>query len=320
MIGQILTFSRRQPVQRKVQPLQPIVEEALELLHATLPAQVILHSRLAEPMVHALVDSIQIEQVIINLCTNAWQAIADRGGRIEIGLQPVDLESAQALTLGLTRGRHVQIWITDDGAGMDEATMRRAFDPFFTTKPKGAGTGLGLSIVHGIVKAHDGAVALQSKPGEGSRFDLYLPVAEADTREAAPTVPAEEPRRGERVLYLDDDEIMPLMVEQLLGRAGYLIDCYGDALQAVEAVRARPDSFDVVVTDFNMPGMSGLEVVEALAGIRAALPTVLTSGYVSDAMRTRASQLGVNEVLEKQYMLEELGPAIGRALGRQRLQ
>ena len=321
LVRQILTFSRRQSLQRSVQALQPIIDEALNIMRSTLPARVELDIRFADAPLFALVDANQIEQIVVNLCTNAWQATTDRGGRIEIGAEALELTSDEASRMGLNAGPHVRLWFADDGVGMDDATRLRAFEPFFTTKPIGSGTGIGLSVVHGIVKAHDGAIEVDSTPGSGSRFDIYLPAVGApQTRELAPAkVQSAVLGNGERVLYIDDDEVMPLMVERLLQRAGYVVECYTDPTFGVEAVRARPDGFDLVVTDFNMPVMSGLDVIRALAMIRPTLPTVLISGLVSDELRAQASNLGVSEVLDKQNALEELAVAVHRTLDAARL-
>ena len=312
----ILTFSRRQPLQRSVQDLRPIVEEALNILRATLPARVALDKRFADAAVHVLVDAIQIEQVVINLCTNAWQAMESHGGRIEIGVGTARLDAATATRLGLAKGMHAWMWFADDGAGMDDATRLRVFDPFFTTKPLGTGTGLGLSVVHGIVQSHDGAIGVESVLGKGSRFDLYLPLTKARPDDIAPNGPARTVAsgHGECVLFIDDDEMMPLMVERLLERAGYAVRCFADPTTAVDAVRARPGDFDVVVTDYNMPKMSGLDVALALSSILPSLPIVLTSGLVTDELRTRARECGVLEVIDKQNSLEELAAAVQRAL------
>jgi CheY-like chemotaxis protein len=240
------------------------------------------------------------------------------GGRIEVGIA-----SARAGLVALAErpgaGHHVNLWVLDDGAGMDDATRLRAFDPFFTTKPSGAGTGLGLAVVHGIVQAHDGAITLDSTPGVGTRFDLYF--AEVDAAVAGnggDAVPegAAVVGRGERIIYIDDDEVMPLMVDRLLQRAGYRVRCFGAPLAALAAVRSHPDEVDVVVTDFNMPGLSGLAVAAELAQLRPDLPVLLISGLVSDELRSRAAQCGVREVLEKQFALEALAPAVHRALTR----
>lgn len=173
--------------------------------------------------------------------------------------------------------------------------------------------------MHGIVKSHDGVIVVTSALRHGTRFDLTLSLASAPTADAEPpALPAIDVRGdGERVMYVDDDDIMPLMIESLQQRLGYIVHSFSDPQMALAALRTRPEAFDLVVTDFNMPVLTGLDVVRALAGIRPALPTVLTSGLVSDELRAQAHALGVCEVLEKQNTLEELAAALKRALGSQ---
>ena len=218
------------------------------------------------------------------------------------------------------------------------------FEPFFSTKPVGAGTGLGLAVVHGIVVAHQGAISVDSAVGLGATFHLYFPVrmpvpakvgagtgtgagagagtgtgaAAAAAGAAAPTpVPTPDatlPGAGQHVLYVDDDEVMLLVVERLLQRAGYRVSCCQDGSDALALVRAAPDAVDVVVTDFNMPNCSGLELAEALAQVRADLPVVISSGYLSEELRIGAERLGVRHLLQKQDTVEELVGLLHRVL------
>ena len=244
LVQQILSFSRQDAGGFKPLLLAPVVEETLSLLRSTLPAGVRLDAVLpAEPLpVHG--DSTQLQQVLLNLCTNAWHALPAQGdvsGRIEIGLEAAT-------------GERVHLWVRDNGSGMDEATRQRIFDPFFTTKTVGQGTGLGLSVVHGIVGADGGIIALDTAPGQGSTFHLYLPRLTSDWSALAPVQPPAPPPRGggQHVLYIDDDEVMVLMVERLLQRAGFRVRGFSDATLALAQVRAHPDDFDAVVTDFNL--------------------------------------------------------------------
>ncbi len=319
LVRQILTFSRRDKVQRTVQDLRGIVDEALKILRATLPAQVELDRSLADVPLPVDVDAIHIEQVVLNLCTNAWQALGDGGGHITVAADIHDIDEAEGARLGLPAGSYARLSVLDDGCGMDDSTRLKAFDPFFTTKPVGSGTGLGLSVVHGIVKSHEGAITVDSSPGQGSRFDVLLPLAAMPATGSLPGHPPVEmvQGRGERILYVDDDELMPLMVASLLGRAGYVVRCFTDPVHAIEAIRSAPGDFDLVVTDFNMPRLSGLDVARTIAALCPALPIVLTSGLVSDDLRTQAWTLGVREVLEKQNTLEELPATIHRVLAAQ---
>jgi len=216
----------------------------------------------------------------------------------------------------LPSGRFAQLWVGDDGCGMDAATQARIFEPFYTTKPVGQGTGLGLAVVHGIVTAHGGAIRVESAPSQGSRFHLYLPMADAPTETRRPARTVEQPPRGngQHVLYVDDDELMVVTVQSLLERAGYRVSTLTDGRAAVEAVRAEPGAFDVIVTDFNMPGFSGVDVVREVARIRPDLPVAISSGYISDELRGQARSLGVRGLLHKEKTVEELAPLIRRVL------
>lgn len=317
LVKQILTFSHRQAAGREVLALRSVVADAIGLLQATLPANIQVHAQLDEA--HALADKTQIQQAVLNLCTNAAQAIGPKGGRIDVGITEVDLSRARADELGLPAQRQVNLWVADDGFGMDDATQRRIFEPFFTTKSVGSGSGLGLSVVHSIVQAHEGAIALKSEPGQGARFDIYLPRVDAPVTATAPvreggrsTVAARA--GGERVMYVDDDELMAMMIEGLLANAGYAVTSFPDAQLAIEVMRNHPEAFDIVVTDFNMPTHSGLDVIRAILEIRPGLPTLLSTGFATDAVVAEARSLGVAEVLEKEHSPELLPGAIRRAL------
>ena len=317
LVQQILAFGRRQPHSLVNQPLQPLIEEAVALLRSTLPASVTLDCALAHEPVYAEVDATQIQQVLMNLCTNAWHALAGQPGRIEVGLALYRSDTADgrgAVPIG--SGDHAHLWVRDEGVGMDAATQARIFEPFFTTKPTNQGTGLGLSVVHGIVSSHGGAISVDSVPGQGTTVHLYFPIVDADPTRPA-TTDAVEPSAphgaGQHVLYVDDDEVIVLMVERLLTRAGYRVTSFRDGRDAVAAVRAAPRAFDLVVTDFNMPGFTGMEVAGVLAEIRPELPVVISSGYISDELQARAAAAGVRALLQKQNTLEEL-PALVRSV------
>jgi PAS domain S-box-containing protein len=308
LVQQILTFSRRQPRATTAQPLRPTVEETIRLLRATLPTGVTLAQRISSEPIVAKVNANQIEQVIMNLCTNAWHALGGRAGRIEIGLERVDVPVGRALRAGRLRaGPYARLWVSDSGDGMDDAVQARMFEPFFTTKPAGEGTGLGLAVVHGIVAGHEGAIDVESARGEGTTVSVYLALHEG-AAEPRHSEPPPQPARGDgqRVLYVDDEEPMVFLVQRLLERLGYQAVGVESAEAALEAVRAAPDAFDVVVTDYNMPRRSGLELARDLARVRADLPVVITSGYVTDELRADAARAGVAHVIDKQSSVEAL--------------
>ncbi len=327
LVQQILAFSRRGPQARVRLTLRPLVEETLALLRAALPAGLQIDADFgpdAGPTqdINVLADATQIQQVLMNLCTNAWHALDGPGlgqrsaGRIQVRLRVVTLgagPSGQAAQL--VSGRFALLQVEDNGAGMDEATQARIFEPFFTTKPIGQGTGLGLAVAHGIVAAHQGEIVVHSQPGQGSRFDVYLPLADSLLPQPLPgnTLPP-TPGSGQHVLYVDDDEVMQLMVQQLLQRAGYRATVLGGAAPAMQALADAAQPIDLLVTDFNMPDGSGIDVARAALAARPGLPVVLSSGHLPDDLRTQALAMGVRAVLHKEHTVDELPALIGRLL------
>ena len=319
LVEQILAFSRRQPTLLRAQPLEASVGDAVMMLRATLPPTVKLELSVdanSEPLV--LGDATQLQQIVINLCTNAWQSLSGSTGRIAIHIDTVRIDDGvgAALAGALPPGDYAHLSITDNGHGMDVATQSRIFEPFFSTKGSGCGTGLGLSVVHGIVASHHGFIAVRSRLGAGTTFDLHFPVTMAHREDVAVLAALAEVEHGDgqRVMYIDDDEVMLLMVSHLLERLGYRGTCLSDPAVAIATVQAHPGEYDVVVTDYNMPPMSGLDVARALRSLDCNLPVAISSGFVSDELRMAAQELDVFEVMRKENTLEDLGALLGRAL------
>jgi PAS domain S-box-containing protein len=321
LVQQILAFSRREPQQLHNQALRPVLEETLALLRATLPAGVQLDAALATEPLHVLADATQIQQVLMNLCTNAWHALQGAAGRVELGLEPLGLPArGVAQPAGLPPGDYAHVWVSDTGSGMDEVTRARIFEPFYTTKSVGVGTGLGLSVAHGIVAAHHGGIAVESELGQGSTFHLYLPLA--PVHEAAPGSEwgalglTPDQGQGRHVMVVDDDAVMAEVAAQLLQRLGYRTSTHLDPQQALAAIRAQPpQAIDFVLSDFNMPVVSGLELARELARIRPDLPVVVTSGHLTDAQRNELLDAGVRGLVQKENTADELGPLLKRLLG-----
>jgi PAS domain S-box-containing protein len=323
LVQQILSFSRRQATKRDPIALTPVVEESVRLLRATLAARLALDVRCDTDLPYALADVNQIKQILINLVTNAMQAMPSRPGRIGIRLDAVMLDAALAEAQPVLRamyekrpGRALRLAVSDDGPGMDAATRGRIFEPFFTTKSVDEGTGLGLSVVHGIVQAHEGAIAVESAPGKGTTFTLYLPAAETQAGTPAPApgerAAAPDPGGGRHMLYVDDDESLVLLVRRLLERRGYRISGYTVQSEALAALRADPAAFDLVVSDYNMPGMSGLDVAREVHAIRADLPVAIASGFIDEELRAQADGAGVRELIFKADTAEDLCEAFVR--------
>ncbi len=314
LVQQILSFGRRQKLERKVTSLGLVVVETARLLRATLPAMVSLNVNCEGDTPAVLADATQIKQVLLNLCTNALQAVQDQG---RPGVVDVRLDAwvqAQGEEPGAVRPRrYARLTVRDNGPGMDEATRTRIFEPFFTTKPAGKGTGLGLSVVHGIVLAHEANIEVESIPGEGSAFRIYFPAAEALVAEVTPPTDAAPVQgKGKHVLYLDDEEAIIFLMKRLLERQGYRVSGYTEPRKALAAVAADPGQFDLAVTDYYMPGMSGLEVAQALKAIRPDLPVVMASGYITEELRAKAPAAGISELIYKPNTVEDLCEAVAR--------
>jgi PAS domain S-box-containing protein len=325
LVQQILTFSRRQTQEMQRQPLKPLVEEALGLMRSLLPAGLKLVTRLPSSSLQVLADATQMQQVLMNLCTNAWQSMEGRSGDITVALRDVRLDASQALQLGgLASGAYACLSVADNGPGMDAETQRRIFEPFFTTKAPGTGTGLGLAVVHGIVKAHRGAIDLHSRPGEGTRFDVYLPLAaEGSAGEASsaasPALPAiaKPAPAGKHVVYIDDYEALVFLVGRLLRKHGHEATTFESGEAALEWMRAHPEvPVDLVVSDHNMPGLSGVETAIEIRRLRPGLKIAIISGHVNDQLLTDAAAAGVSEVMGKQDSMDALGEAIRDLLVR----
>jgi CheY-like chemotaxis protein len=251
----------------------------------------------------------------MNLGTNAWHAMKERSGRLELKLEQVEVDSDLAeAQLQVRPGQFVRLSVSDTGLGMERATLSRIFEPFFTTKGPDQGTGLGLSVVHGIMKGHDGAVTVYSVPNEGTTFHLYFPAAAGEALDLAPP-PAPTPRgNGERILYVDDEEPLALLAQRMLFRLGYLVETKTRVLDALELLRAEPGRFDLVITDMTMPVMSGVDFAQRLAQVRPGLPVILTTGYPGSLKLEQVRELGVREILLKPPSIQTLGAAVHRAL------
>ncbi|WKB53353.1 PAS domain S-box protein [Eleftheria terrae] len=321
LVQHLLAFGGKQARQRTQRLLSPLVQEALELVRNGLPEEVELVARISQDPLFVVVDANQLQQALLQLCHNARQALPPGGGRIVVGLDEANLGPDEVASLGaLTPGCHAHLWVQDNGDGMDAETRRRIFEPFFTTRPTGQGTGLGLAVVHGMTMVHDGALRVDSAPGEGSTFHLYLPALHDPSEDFASTAPGALDAvhgGGQRVVCVDDDEMVLLTLEALLQRLGYQVTCYADPRLAAQALQQRPGQCDLLVTDYNMPELDGLALARRALQARPDLPVLIVTGYMTEELRTEALQAGVRELLHKQNCVEELGGVVARVLASQ---
>jgi len=315
LVQQILTFTRLQQPQRQVIALGALVEETMSFLRVTLPAGVELSVQLAPDAPNVLVNANQIQQVLLNICTNAWHALEGKPGRIEVRLQGIEVDGELARRrTDLKAGQYACLSVSDTGSGMDESTLRRIFEPFFTTKP-GHGSGLGLSVAHSIMSSHHGAIVASSEAGIGTTLQLYFPAAAGPVEVPAPRVDGVAPQGcGQHILYIDDEEPLVLLTTRAFERQGYVVSGFTEVTQALAMFRADPYQFDLVVTDYNMPGTSGLEVAAQIMAIRPDISVVLTSGYVNDELADKARQAGIRHVLYKPSTVREFCDAVQRVL------
>ncbi len=315
LIRQILTFSRQQPVVRRPIPLLPVVTETVNLLRATLPSTIEFDVSLAADTPTVFADATQIHQILMNLGTNAWHAMKDRSGRLQVKLERIVVDAALAATMPrIQPGLFARVSVADTGSGMDAATLRRVFEPFFTTKPLGEGTGLGLAVVHGIINSHDGAITVESEPGKGTEFRVYLP---AHAGEVAATAGGESavPRgAGERILVIDDEPVLARLVLLTLSALGYEVEFATLPAVALTRVQNDPQRFALVITDQTMPGMTGILLATRLHEIRHDLPIILMTGYTASFTGEQAEAAGIQQVLQKPATLHALGTAVRAAL------
>lgn len=323
LVRQILTFSRNEPPQRTAVPLVEVVHDTERLLRVTLPPAIELHMQLQLDLPPVLADATQVEQALLNLCTNAIHAIGNARGSIHVEATAVQPDQRLGERLGLAEGHYVALTVRDSGPGIDAATLQRIFEPFFTTKPVGQGTGLGLAVVHGVMRTHEGAVDVSSIPGHGSRFTLYFPVAPGGTETApavmpppapAPLATAQADQRKPHVMYVDDDQALVFLVQRLLRRRGYEVSGYTDPHEASAALRADPQRYDLLVTDYNMPGFVGTDLVREARQIRADLPVALASGYVTTEIEQAAMAEGASALIHKPNDVEELVATVHRLI------
>ncbi len=305
LVQQIVAFSRQHEEPREILNLEAITSEVVQLLRSTLPASVSLRIAVAQDTPLVIAASTQMHQVLLNLCTNSWQAMESRPGEITISIERAEI--VQGGSIPLDAGTYALMSVADQGHGIAPDNLQRIFEPFFTTKTLGQGTGLGLSVVHSIVQNHRGLIYAESEIGRGTTFRIYLP---ATSNEAKVGIEQASTHRstgaGRHVVYLDDEAPLVFLVDRALTRRGYRVSALTSAEEAITLVRDSEHEVDIVVTDYNMPHLSGMDVAKTLRALRPQLPIVLISGYVTEAMRAEATSVGIQEIVHKPDSIDEL--------------
>ena len=318
LVRRILQFSRDTEITRVPLRLERTLDEAIQLLRASLPSTIEIRAELdaATPTVRS--DETQVHQILMNLATNAAHAMPG-GGTLTVRLEPFAATAAFARSHpGIEPGPHARIIVSDSGDGMSAEVLERALEPFYTTKPPNEGTGLGLSIVHGIVRAHRGALEITSEPGRGTTVTIVLPAGAAAAAAATAPVERDVPaRRGVHILLVEDEPVLALMQRRQLEHLGFQTTVHTSSVEALEDFRSRPDAFGLLITDDTMPRMTGRVLAGEILGIRPDLPVLMVSG--SDAIDARSVEaIGIRRVLRKPHSAEELELAIREVLAARR--
>ena len=317
LVQQILSFSRRSDRDRRAMDVVPVVKETLKFLRSTIPTTIEIQSNVPSSGCIIVGHPTDINQVLMNLGTNAAHAMRDTGGTLEISLDRIFLDATSSRQyVDLEPGDYVTITISDTGGGIDPSIRDRIFEPYFTTKEQGEGTGFGLAVVHGIVKSLSGTVAVYSELGQGTTFRILVPCATAEAGEIGES--AEKPIQGgtERVLIVDDESALLNTARRMLENLGYNVTAVDSAIRALELFSAEPDGFDIVVTDLTMPKMNGFELSKQILKIRPDTPVVLCTGFSRTVTRETAKAAGVAEYLNKPLSMDELAKTVREAIDR----
>ncbi|MDK9707131.1 MAG: response regulator [Desulforhopalus sp.] len=314
LVKQILAFSRKEEQHRQPINLNALIVEAVVFLRATIPTTIDIMLDLAPGCGNIQGDQTQIHQVLMNLCTNASQAMENQGGTLTIALREVQLFDEDLDPAGnLKPGKFVLLTISDTGSGIPEKYLERIFDPYFTTKEFGKGSGMGLAVAHGIVKSHDGMIRVTNKPGEGAAFSLFFPRIDAVAEKTEET-DAEHQTGNERILVVDDDPSIAKMLEIVLSRHGYSVHSITSSTKALEVFRSDPGAFDLVLTDMTMPELTGDNLAEEIRRIRPDVPIILCTGYSRQIDDNQARAMGIRAFLMKPVDLRELAATVRRLI------
>ncbi len=314
LVGQILTFSRQGETELKRMKLQPIINEALKLLRATLPSTISLRKNLQTDCGAVMADPTQIHQIVMNLATNAYHAMEEQGGDMNVRLEEIELKEPDLMNPDMIPRKYACLSVSDTGKGIDNPIINKIFDPFFTTKKKGKGTGMGLSVVHGIVNTMKGGIRVDSTPGRGTAFHIYLPVIRSFPGDLGP-ITAEPAALGtEKILLVDDDESILAMEKMILERLGYQVTSFSRSIEALEAFRSNPEIYDLVITDMTMPKLTGDKLAVEMLKMQPDIPILICTGFSETLTEEKIEAIGIKGILMKPIVIKKLAEKLRHIL------
>jgi len=315
IVKQLLHFSRKTDQTLKPIGAVTVIKDSLKFLRSTIPSNIEIKTQLPDAEIPILADPIQINQIMMNLCINASHAMEETGGIMEINMETASLnkETVNSYPDLTIANCYLKITLSDTGSGIPSKTINRIFDPYFTTKEFCEGSGMGLTVVQGIIKNHDGAITVNSQVGKGTTFTILFPVID-EAPEITTKQTGEIPHGTETILFVDDEEVITNMMQQILERLGYRVEAKLNPKEALDLFQSKPDSFDIVITDMTMPQMTGAKFAEKLKEIRSDIPIILSTGHSSLIDEDKAKQSGISGYVMKPVSMRKIAKAIREAL------
>ena len=316
LVNQILAFSRQSEQERIPLAIHLIVKEAIKLLRSSIPTTIKIQENIDKKAGMVLADPTQLHQIVMNLCTNAYHAMRETGGTLAITLSSCLLEDDDFKVngSGLTAGCYVKLEIGDTGCGMDQQTMENIFNPYFTTKKRGEGTGLGLAMVHGIVKTYSGHITVSSELGKGTTFSVYLPQVSPAQLEVTKEKKTPYPIGTERILIIDDEEVIVQMESQMLTSLGYKVFSHTNSKNLLQAFQSAPQDFDLIITDMSMPEMNGADLSKLILATRPDMPIIICTGFSELIDKEKAKAIGIREYIMKPVVKRDLAEVVRKVL------
>ncbi|MEE9443724.1 MAG: response regulator, partial [candidate division Zixibacteria bacterium] len=314
LVKQILTFSRQADQELVPLKVQLVIREALKLIRSSLPSTIEIKQYISNKCGLVIANPTQIHQVAMNLITNAYHAMQETGGKLEVTLKEVDLGLEELKDPDMNPGPYVCLTVADTGVGMDNIVLDRIFDPYYTTKEKDKGTGLGLAVVHGIVKSYKGDIRVDSEPGKGTVFHVYLPIIKTRVETEVTEVVAPIQRGHERIMLVDDEDQIVRMEKQMLERLGYHVTTRTSSIEALAAFQNNSDKFDLIITDMTMPNMTGAQLSQKLLEIRPDIPIIICTGFSEQIDAEKAKAMGISGYVMKPVVQSELAKKIREVL------